>query len=185
MIIKYERRHFKCITSITFVSKKKQMGVSIRIIKALRLGLMFIFLVFLLWIYAYLPEKVNIFSSSELPEYLISISKNGFFYIFLLVFVVINGIMSVYFNLIIDGADHLVPGLFNRTEKGRRQFTHWVGALYLVLDFFILISLLHFGLSNIMEPDMYSADWPLLVGPAMLALLLLVLFYLMIDNGKK
>ncbi len=161
------------------------MDIAIRFIKALRLGLMLMFLALLLWIYAYLPETVMVGLGMEAPDDHVTMSRSAFFYLFLFAFVLINILLILYFNLVAGGREDAIPGVFNRSEKGRHRYVIWVGALHLVLDAFIIFTLLHFGLSNILEAHVYGMDWPLLVGPVMLAILLLILIFLMIVHRKK
>jgi hypothetical protein len=57
--------------------------------------------------------------------------------------------------------------------------------LHLVLDIFILMTLLYFGLGNIDDFSLQPQDWLLITGPVMIIVMIVLLLLLIFNLDKR
>lgn len=130
----------------------------IRIIKLLYAVSVLVFLVVLLYIYAFLPDQVGIYFNA-LGEPIWQITKAAFFYATLGVFVLTNGLILLYKNL-------------SKSDDAMRKwqtFSDWLSGLSLIINVTCIFSVLFIGMYHNAEHfDITNYIVLVYLGPALL-----------------
>lgn len=140
-----------------------------RIVRILIIVLMLGFLVALIWLYAYLPDELQLRIRPEEPS-VISLSKSAYFYGSLALFAGINGLLYLAYQM----AGTIAPGTlvnpFFRNPRDKSVFLFWLSSFQLAIGAMILLSYLYFGFMNV--PDhIYGPKLPALaIGPILVLL---------------
>lgn len=140
-----------------------------RIVRVLNVALMLLFLAGLIWLYAYMPETLEIRMRAS-DEAAFSVSKNAYFYTFLGLFALSN--LVIYASQAL--ARYIAPGtstfsLF-RDSRSKSIFLLWLSSFQVAVGVMILLSYLYFGFMN--TPDhRYGPQLPAMaVGPFLVLL---------------
>ena len=140
---------------------------------------MVLYLIILLIVYAYLPERVGLlFADTGEPVY--SFSRDAFFYTFLLLFIILQWIFYLF-------SKHILASRFNKPP--RQILGTWFQGLMLMINIFFILMTLFMGLANNAIDYPYSRiGWLSYVGPWLIILwiLLFPVFFLRYrqDNRK-
>ncbi len=128
------------------------------------------FLAVLLYVYAYLPEKVSLPIEIESIDKII-VTKGTVFYSMIAIFALV-AILTFWFVKLIDA----LPG---ESEKEKNRLINWSGTFAIVINIFLIISMIIIAIINNVEQKQ-PGDYTLLayVGPV---LLLLWLFWLVFN----
>jgi hypothetical protein len=118
--------------------------------KLINLGWIFsviIFLISLLFVYAYLPDQVNI-NKNDLATTIIS--REYFFYIGLGIFVFTNSVCASFSRLIsrTPSNSNIAKGIFYNQESFKKNLQIWFNSFAVVLNLFLILTILFFGAFN-------------------------------------
>jgi hypothetical protein len=150
-----------------------------RIIKFIWLLSVVVFLAMLLWVYAYLPNRVGVMADYEgIADTFVS--KGNFFYLALGLFLLVNGALFVMRRLLVPG-DFSTPKTPASVARAglRADLADWMLGFAAALNFFFILAMSYLSVFN--NPESGNVNfYGVLVGagPVLVALMLLVLVYL-------
>ncbi len=145
-----------------------------RIVKFIWLVSVVVFLAMLLWIYAYLPNRVGVMADYEgvADTFL---SKGNFFYLAIGLFLLVNGSLFIMRRLL--APDTYAPR--NAKTGLRADLADWMLGFAASLNVFFILSMTYLSIFNNQDGGDSSLFGSLvMVGPVLIALMLLVLVYL-------
>jgi hypothetical protein len=154
-----------------------------RIIKFIWFLSVVVFLAMLLWVYAYLPNRVGIMADHEgIADTFVS--KGNFFYLALGIFLLVNGALFVMRRLLAPGdfSTPKAPALAARVGM-RADLADWMLGFATALNLFFILTMSYLSVFN--NPDGGNINFYgvlVITGPLLIALMLLVLVYLFLKK---
>lgn len=151
-----------------------------RMIKFIWLVTIFLFLVVLLWVYAYLPSQVGVMADpgGEADTF---ISKNMFFYLSIGIFLLVNGVLFSLHKMLMPASLHAYrrDPVLSPKESLRADLASWMFGFAAVLNIFFILGTYFLSVFNNPE-GLELSYYGLLVfaGPVLIVGMLLVLVYL-------
>lgn len=151
-----------------------------RMIKFIWLVSIFLFLVILLWVYAYLPAQVGVMANPGGAADTF-ISKNIFFYLSIGMFLLVNGVLFVMHKMLMPASLHAYRRnpVLSPKEALRADLASWMFGFAAALNIFFILGIYFLSVFNNPE-GLELAYYGVLVfaGPVLIIGMLLVLVYL-------
>ena len=134
-----------------------------------------VFFGILLYVYALLPEQVGVYYDN-IGSPVVETSKAMFFYTFIGLFIITNGIIMVYQGMLVPKKD--VSMQYFSELPFIHKLYHWMTGLSTIFNVTFSFSLLYVGLYNSRDvnPDHYLSL--VFIGPVFLVCWLIYLLYL-------
>lgn len=175
-IVNSVKTFIKNLLSIVYFCRCKYSIAMERLIKLLYLISILAFLVMMLYVYAFLPDDVNlssIFGTTIL-------SKSYFFYTTIILFVVLN-LLASFFTYILRGILSKPNALVSK-EK-RDSIIVWGSALKLIISIFFTLSITFIGMQqNDDHLDISDFGFLVYIGPVLLIMWILSIFILLLKK---
>lgn len=142
-----------------------------------------IFMGMLLYVYAFLPEKVGLYyDANEIALW--TMGKTNVFYTFLGVFIFVNLITSLLSRSI--GIVPVDPAGFIKTEYFKYNLHLWSAGLSFILNLTIIFAIIFIGLYHNDEHFNISYfSFLIYVGPILLTIWIFVLLYFVANRSKN
>lgn len=154
-----------------------------RILKFVSRVSILVFLGMLLYVYAFLPEMVDLYIDAS-GAAAISVDKEVFFYGAIGIFLVINLVTSL-FSRMVGMMPVMSKGLL-RTSTMKANLLLWCHGLAIILNAFMLFSVTFIGLYyNDEHFNIKYFSFLVYLGPVMLVLWFFVLFYFLLIDSKN
>lgn len=147
-----------------------------KILRVLTTFSIIVFVGVLLIVYAFLPDPTGILFSKS-GDIIYSISRNIFFYAFLIIFFLVQLIFYLFRNYVLN----------NWLEnKGKQRLIIWFRGMFLLINLFFILFVSFLGFANNAVDYTYSSVVSLAIaGPLLMLLWLLILPFIFFSSSMK
>lgn len=155
-----------------------------RLVKATWYFSIFLFLLVLLWVYAYLPKEVGVLADEQ-GELIHFIGRESFFYILLGLIIFTNVVFYAFRQLLLGHHERPfdtkkpLPARIARRE----DLASWALGFAAALNVFYMLGMIYLGVFNNQEGTNLANYGPVVyAGPFLIGVLLLILIYIFLKR---